>query len=233
MHDLVSDLLDVARIETGMLTVSPEPAEVSVLVDRAKNAFISAGGNNHLTIDIVPDLPLVMADRRRIVQVLLNLLSNSDRHSSESSVIVVTAVRENIHVAVTVSDDGRGIPAESLPHLFRQFAKSQSLDQGDCTGMGLAICKGIVEAHGGRIWAESDGPGWGARFTFTLPTVEDAGNSPAVGPKPSSSQSSGRVRREVEDQMRVLVVDDEPQALRYVRDTLAQSGYVPLVTGDP
>ena len=233
MNDLVSDLLDVARIETGTLAVSPEPADISLLVDRAKNAFISADGDNHLAIDIPPDLPLVMADRRRIVQVLTNLLSNAARHSSDASVIGVTAVREDIHVAVTVSDKGRGIPAESLPHLFRKFSRSRSDEQGDDTGLGLAICKGIVEAHGGRIWAESDGPGWGARFTFTLPTVEDAGNSAAVGPKPSSSQSSARARREVEDQMRVLVVDDEPQALRYVRDALAQSGYVPLVTGDP
>ncbi len=233
MHDLVSDLLDVARIETGTLSISPEPAEVSVLADRAKNAFISAGGENNLAIDIAPDLPLVMADRRRIVQVFGNLLSNAARHSSESSAIKVTAVRDNFHVAITVSDKGRGIPADSLPHLFRKFTRSRSEEQGDDTGLGLAICKGIVEAHGGRIWAESDGTGLGARFTFTLPTVEEAVNGPAFGSEPSTSRSLGRGRREVKDQVRILVVDDEPQSLRYVRDILAQSGFAPLVTGDP
>ena len=233
MHDLVSDLLDVARIETGELAVSPEPAEVSVLVDRAMNAFISTGDENHVAIDIGPDLPFVMADRRRIVQVLINLLSNAARHSSETSVIGVSAVRENLQVAVSVCDEGRGISAESLPHLFRKFPKSRSEDQGDDTGLGLAICKGIVEAHGGRIWAESDGPGLGARFTFTLPAVEEAGNGTLFGSKSSSSRSMGRERREVEDRVRVLVVDDEPHALRNVRDILAQSGFAPLATGDP
>ena len=93
MHALVGDLLDVARIETGTLPVGPEPAEVAALVDRARNAFKSAGGRNNLAIDIEPDLPLVMADRRRIVQVLGNLLTNAARHSPESSVIRVSAVR--------------------------------------------------------------------------------------------------------------------------------------------
>ena len=85
MNALVSDLLDAARIETGALSVGLEPAEVAVLVDRARNAFRSAGGRNNLAIDIEPDLPLVMADRRRIVQVLGNLLSNAARNSPESS----------------------------------------------------------------------------------------------------------------------------------------------------
>ena len=87
LNDLVTDLLDVARIETGTLPVSPEPADVAVLVERARNAFSSAGGRNSLAIDMEPDVPLVMADRRRMVQVLGNLLSNAARNSSEVSVI--------------------------------------------------------------------------------------------------------------------------------------------------
>ena len=94
MHGLVADLLDVARIETGTLRVTPEPAEVAALVDRARSAFLSAGGRNNLAIDIEPGLPLVMADRRRIVQVVGNLLSNAAEQSSESSVIRMCAVRE-------------------------------------------------------------------------------------------------------------------------------------------
>ena len=232
MHDLVSDLLDVARIETGTLPVSPEPAEVAVLLDKAKNAFTNAEGTNTLEIDVDPALPLVMADRRRIVQVLGNLLSNAARHSPESSVVRVTAVNKDVHVDVSVADEGRGIPAESLPHLFRKFSSVQSEDRGGGdTGLGLAICKGIVEAHGGRIWAESDGPGLGARFTFTLPTVEEAGR--AMGLPPGSMGSWRRKRKEEEEMVRVLVVEDDAQALRYVRDTLAQSGYEPIVTGEP
>ena len=233
MHGLVADLLDVARIETGELPVSPEPADAAVLVDRARSAFISSGGRNNLTIDVEPDLPLVMADRRRIVQVLRNLLSNSARHSPQLSVIRVSAAREGVDVAFSVADDGRGIPAESLPLLFRKFSRVQSEEQGGDTGLGLAICKGIVEAHGGRIWADSDGPGRGSRFTFTLPTVEEAGTA-AAGRFPTIAESSPRhMQTGFEEQVRVLAVDDDPQTLRYVRDTLAGAGYYPIVAGDP
>ena len=236
MHDLVADLLDVARIETGTLPVSPEPAEVAALVDRARSAFLSAGGRNNLAIDIEPDLPLVMADRRRIVQVVGNLLSNAAEHSSESSVIRIGAVREDFHVAVSVADEGRGIPSERLPYLFRKFTRSDGDDLGSGvagSGLGLAICKGIVEAHGGRIWAESEGLGLGARFTFTIPTVEEAGSGTANEPARLSTRSSRRAAAEAGERVRVLAVDDDPQTLRYVRDALLKSGYTLVVTGDP
>ncbi len=230
MNALVADLLDVARIEAGALAVGIEPAEVAVLLDRARSGFTNGGGKNTLAIDIEPDLPLVMADRRRIVQVLGNLLSNAARNSPHSSVIRVSAVRDGVHVAVSVTDEGRGIPPESLPHLFRKFSTGQSGQREEDTGLGLAICKGIVEAHGGRIWAESDGPGTGARFTFTLPSIEGAGAG-APGSLPALStrrEQQGEARRP-----RVLAVDDDPNDLRFVRDTLARSGYDPILTGEP
>ena len=174
MRDLIGDLLDVARIETGELPVNPEPAEVAALVDRARSSFLSAGGRNNLDIDLALDLPLVMADRRRIVQVIGNLLTNAARHSPESAAIRVSAARDGVHVRVSVVDEGRGIPTERLPTLFRKFSRRDDDDPGGDTGLGLAICKGIVEAHGGRIWAENEGPGLGARFTFTIPVIEEA-----------------------------------------------------------
>ncbi len=230
MHGLVSDLLDVARIETGTLAVGPEPTQVTLLLERARSAFTSAGGRNNLAIDPEPDLPPVMADRRRIVQVLGNLLANAARHSAESSVIRVSAVRDGMHVAFSVADEGRGIPVESLPNLFLKFSRAQSEDQGGDTGLGLAICKGIVEAHGGRIWVESDGPGLGARFTFTLPAVAETGGG-ATGP--SQARSSRLGREETSERVRVLAVDDDPNDLRYIRDTLIAAGYAAVVTGDP
>ena len=227
MNALVADLLDVARIESGALAVSPEPAELAVLLDRARSAFANGGGTNTLAVDIKPDLPLVMADRRRIVQVLGNLLSNAARNSPQSSVITVSVAHDGVHVAISVSDEGRGIPAESLPHLFRKFRRAARGEQEEDTGLGLAICKGIVEAHGGRIWAESDGPGAGARFTFTLPVVEDPGAAVRVAAVPRR-----REQREGRERLRVLAVDDDPQALRYVRDTLVRSGYDPILAGE-
>ena len=233
MNALVADLLDVARIETGTLPVSPEPAGVALLVDRAKSAFTSGGGGSRLEIDVEPGLPLVLADRRRIVQVLVNLLTNAARHSPPASVIRVSAAREDVYVAVSVSDEGRGIPAEQMPSLFRKFSGDLSEEPGGDTGLGLAICKGIVEAHGGRIRAESDGPGLGARFIFTLPTVGETAGSRAALDRREQARSPQRGRGKTEERVRVLAVDDDPNDLRYVRDALAAAGYQPVVTGDP
>ena len=231
MNALVADLLDVARIETGELSVGPEPAEVAVLVDRARSGFANGGGKNTLAVDVEPDLPLVMADRRRVGQVLGNLLSNAARNSPQSSVIRVSAVRDGVHVAISVADEGRGIPPERLPHLFRKFSGNQPEERDGDTGLGLAICKGIVEAHGGRIWAESGGPGAGARFTFTLPSVEESGAG-AAGALPARPARREQ-KDEEEERLRVLAVDDDPNDLRYVRDTLVRSGYDPILTGEP
>ena len=229
MHVLISDLLDVARIETGTLAVAPEPTDFAILADEAHSAFRSGGGSHTIEIDIAPDMPWVMADRMRILQLLSNLLTNAARHSAPLSPIRVSVVRDGVHVAVAVSDQGRGILAESLPHLFRKFSQVETDDQGGDTGLGLAICKGIAEAHGGRIWAESDGPGLGARFTFTLPTVEDAGY---ISPS-ASVRTTIRPSRRRSEQVRILAVDDEPEALRYVRDVLVKADYAPIVTPDP
>ena len=237
MRELIGDLLDVARIETGTLPVDPEPAEVALLVDRARSAFQNAGGRPNLAIDVEADLPLVTADRRRIVQVIGNLLSNAARHSPEDSVITVSAVREGGQVEVSVSDQGRGIPAQDLPHLFRRPSGEEGdggggSGSGGGGGLGLAICRGIVEAHGGRIHAESDGPGLGARFAFTLPVVPET--QPARRSRSSGSSGNSRSRRsEVGSGGTVLVVDDDPRTLRSVRDALSSAGFRAVATGDP
>ncbi len=232
MHDLIGGLLDVARIETGTLSVNPEPSDTASLVDEAKSAFLSGGEGNNLRIDLSPGLPRVMADKRRIVQVLSNLLSNAARHSPEGSPIRVTAVQEGVHVVVSVADEGRGVSADPLPHLFRKFSRIDGGDRGSGvagSGLGLAICKGIVEVHGGRIWAESDGPGLGARFTFTIPVAEGEGTVGTGTPASPSVRSRSAAR----EQTRILAVDDDPRALKYVRDALSKAGYSPIVTGDP
>ena len=230
MRGLISDLLDAGRIETGTLSVTPEPTEVAGLVDQARNTFLSGGGRHTIRIDLPPDLPRMMADKRRIIQVLNNLLSNASRHSPESSPIRVVAARDGVHVAISVADEGLGVPPELLPHLFRKHARVSGDNRGiGGSGLGLAICKGLVEAHGGRIRAESGGVGLGTRFTFTIPVVHEAGPGAGSGFARSSSNAS----RDGQERTRILVVDDDPQTLRYVRDALMGAGYVLLVTGDP
>ncbi len=228
MRHLIGDLLDVAHIETGTLPVDPEPSEVVALVDAAKSRFLNGGGRNTLRIDIPPDLPLIMADRRRVVQVLNNLVSNAARHSRQSSAIWIAAARKGVHVAVSVSDDGEGLTAEQILRLFRKFSRLESEVRGRemrDSGLGLAICKGVVEAHGGRIWAESDGPGRGSRFTFTIPAVGEDVTGPA--------RTFDRPKRSERRRPRILCVDDDPQTLKYVREALSKAGHTPIITADP
>jgi len=228
MRKLVGDLLDAGRIEAGTLSVAPEPTVVASLVDAARGTFAAGGARHALRIDLPDDLPPVMADRERIGQVIGNLLSNAARHSPESSPISIGAVRDGAYVAVSVSDEGRGVPPEMLGRLFSKHVALAGDENGSGTGgpggLGLAICKGLVEAHGGRIRAESDGLGQGTRFTFTLP----AADHDAALPKPA------RARRHVQGaKATVLVVDDDPLTLRFVRQALHAEGYAVVETGEP
>ncbi|MCY4608882.1 MAG: ATP-binding protein [bacterium] len=219
MRGLIGDLLDAGRLDSGTLSVSPEPSELAELVERARNTFGGGGGRQGILVDLPVDLPRAMADRRRIVQVLNNLLANAARHAPESSSIRVSAVREDALVAVSIADEGRGIAPELLSHIFDKHAGATA-----GYGLGLAICKGLVEAHGGRIRAQSDGPGRGTTVTFTLPVAGEPGAEAATEPPPG---------RQPAEKKRILVVDDDPRMLRSVRDTLAGAGYAPLVTGEP
>ena len=233
MRRMITDLLDVAHIETGTLSVSPEPCSAAVLMDQVKTSFVSGGGRNELHIDLPPDLPSIMADRQRVAQVLGNLLSNASKYSREFSTVRLRAELQGPHVAFSVADEGRGGSSERLPYLFRKYVRIEGESAGrqiEGSGLGLAISKGIVEAHGGRIWAESEGQGLGTRFTFTLPVAEQPDSGQAISPQ---RFTTGRRGQEVDEHARILVVDDDPQTLRHVRDVLSRAGYTPLVTADP
>ena len=185
MRGLINDLLDVTRVEAGTLSITPEASNMASLVDQARAAFLGGGAGNNVEVDLPPNLPPVAADRQRMVQVLANLLSNASKYSPASSTIMVTASQRDSHVVVSVADEGRGVSAEGLPQLFRKFLRINGADgktEVGGEGLGLAICKGIVEAHGGRIWAESDGLGLGTRFTFTVPVAGEDGPDAADGP---------------------------------------------------
>ena len=221
MRGLIGDLLDVGRIDAGALPVAPEPTELADLVERARSTFTVGGGRHSIVVDLPAGLPRIMADRRRVVQVLNNLFANAARHAPEASPIRVTAGRDEAHIAVSVADEGRGVAAELLPRLFDKHTGEGS-KAGH--GLGLAICKGLVEAHGGRIRAKSTGPGRGTTVTFTLPVAGEAGAGAAVAAPPAPA-ASGKAR--------ILVIDDDPKTLRFVRAALTKAGYAPLVTGEP
>ena len=230
MRNLVTDLLDLARIGSGTLNVSPEPVQVFMLVDEAKRRFLNRVNRRDLHIDLPPNLPPVMADRRRVVQVLHNLMDNAAQFSGESSGITVSAHQEDVLVAITVADEGAGISPERMPSLFQKYFPGGEENDGRSrtgTGLGLAICKGIVEAHGGRIWAESDGPGTGSRFVFTIPALESSVQQSLM------TAHSGLRSPDANTGASVLVVDDDPQTLLYVRDALTKAGYGCIAAGTP
>ena len=224
MRGLIGDLLDAGAIDSGTFSVAPEPSDPAALVERARNDFLSTGARHTVRIDIPSDLPRVMVERRRIVQVLNNLFSNATRHAPESSTIRVSAVCDGSHVEIAVANDGRGIAAERLPGLFNKHTR----DSGTMGyGLGLALCKGLVEAHGGRIRAESAGEDEGTTIRFTIPVAETGGGNPRA-----IDSSAAATTHKVPQRERILVVDDDPQTLRFVRNALVAAGYDPLVTGD-
>ncbi len=220
MDGLIADLMDAGRIGAGTLAVDAVPEEVGALVERARTAFAGGGGGHSVAADLPPDLPPVMADGRRVVQVLDNLLSNAARHSPETTPIRVEAARDGTHVAISVADEGEGMARDTLSRLFSRHTGADA--RGRRSGLGLVICKGLVEAHGGRIRAESGGPGRGTRVTFTLPVAEA-----------SASASGAPPLRPERERIPILVVDDDPNALHQARGALTAAGYAPVVTAEP
>ena len=227
MRHLIWDLLEVARMEAGTLALAPEPTDPALLVGQARASFLESGGDKVVEVDLAPELPWVMVDRQRVIKVLDRLLSNAEGYSSQGTIITVSARREGHLVALCVACRAGGIPSEPQPLLFRRLSGPDSWNDGsEGESPGLAVCRGIVEAHGGRIWVESDGPGLGSRFIFTLPTADTAAQYRAGPP-------SAVNRRSARGQGRVLVVDVDPQVLWHVRTTLTEAGYTPAATWDP
>ncbi len=232
MRRMISDLLDTAQIESGTLSVSPEPSDVAALVDEARSAFVRGGGRSDLQADLPADLPAVMADRARVIQVLGNLLSNASRNAQGSSAITISAEHDGLYVAVWAVAEGWGLPPDQLPNLFRKYSRIDGgMVERDIAGygLGLSICKGIVEAHGGRIWAESEGPDRGVRFIFTIPVADQAIPEDTT----HSGRPSGRLHSGEDGPARILVIEDDPQTLRHVRDILTRGGYATIFATGP
>ncbi len=169
MNRLIQDLLDVKRIENGRLAVEPRAVRAIALLNEAVDmlrSLASARGLD-LALDEAGELPMVQADAQRIHQVFSNLIGNAIKFTPPGGRISVSGRRRGADVHIGVSDTGQGIAADLLPHVFGQFWQASGSDRRGI-GLGLAIAKGIVEAHEGRIWVEST-VGEGSSFYFTLP----------------------------------------------------------------
>ncbi len=172
MHLLIDDLLDFARIHSATFSVETQADSlhrvVSSIVDRMKVPAKSK--RQLLRVDVAPSLPQVVIDAHRIGQVLSNLIGNAIKFTPEGGTIRIAARQQGNAVTVCVTDSGLGIPPEHLSHIFDRFWQAP-LTRHLGSGLGLAIAKGIVEAHGGTIWAESE-VGKGSSFSFTLPPAD-------------------------------------------------------------
>jgi histidine kinase len=173
---LVDDLQELSRIEAGAYPLDIRPMTVSPLVETTLKRFASQAQAKQIELrsDLPAGLPPVMADHDRITQVLTNLVGNALQYTPENGRVTILASRHADQIHISVVDTGIGIPAEHLPQLFTRFYrvdKSRSRQAGGGSGIGLTIARYLVEAHGGRIWAESAGAGQGSTFTFSLPIV--------------------------------------------------------------
>jgi signal transduction histidine kinase len=167
MHRLLEDLLELSRV--GQVVHPPEDVPLGELAHEAVELVKGHLGPGRVAVDIAPDLPVVRADRRRLLEALQNLVENAAKFAAgeREPRICIGARQDGEEQVFFVRDNGRGIEPRHLERVFNLFEK---LDPGvEGTGVGLALVRRIIEAHGGRTWAESDGPGHGATFCFTLP----------------------------------------------------------------
>ena len=232
MRGLINDLVDMTHIEAGTLSLSPEPTEPAGLLEQAREAYIHAGTQtNGVQLELPSELPMVMADRRRVLQVLSTLLANVSGSSAGSSTVRIGALIRETYVAFTVDTDAADVAASLPGGEPGWLSKTLPEVAGRRNGRGdldIAICRGIVEAHGGRLSAE-EGTGRGrGGFTFTIPAAEEAPLGAEEEPSRSLPSRGSEGAR-----MRILVLSEDPETSRYVRNTLAGERYATFAVNDP
>ncbi len=170
---LVQDLHDLAQAEAHQLPLQRQPMELADVVKEAVGTYqpLAHGRDIDLHVELLGAIPAVQGDPARLRQVMLNLLDNALRHTPDGGRVVVSVQQEEGALAVRVQDNGRGLSPEQLPYVFDRFYKADRGRDQSGAGLGLAIAKAIVEAHGGRMTAVSAGPGQGSTFSFALPIV--------------------------------------------------------------
>ena len=233
---LIDDVLDLAKIEAGKLEWHMEAVTAADIIGRATAATASLFEQKGLQVetDVAADLPEITGDRDRLIQVVINLISNAVKFTDAGSV-TCRAVRRGHDLVVSVTDTGMGIAPADQAKVFERFKQvgDTLTDKPKGTGLGLPICKEIVEHHGGRLWLESE-PGKGSTFSFSLPLQASA--AAALGTAPGPIDLAALIRqlrdqvvvttpRSAGRQPRILVVDDEANIRELLTQEFSEAGY--------
>jgi signal transduction histidine kinase/ActR/RegA family two-component response regulator len=230
LTDLINELLDVSRLESGRVELSPQPTDARLIADQGIAVVAVAAQAKRIEVvnEIEAGTPAVHADPERMQQVLVNLLSNAVKFTPEGGRVVISAGRHKDQVWIAVHDTGVGIPREELARIWDPFYQVESTlrRRHGGSGLGLTIVRRLVELHGGLVRAESEGENLGSRFTFTLPVATAPVAEPAAPARETSVERilAGR---------RVLIVEDEPDNQELMRTVVEDLlGGAAVVCGD-
>ncbi len=170
LTELIGQLLDLSRLQAGKLRIQPEARTLGEIIDIALTELQSITAQHRLVIDIAPGLPPVFVDTQRMAEVLVNLVGNAAKYAPPTTAITISATAHEANIQVNIADEGPGIPLENRERVFEAFLQLENspLQQGKGLGLGLAICKGLIEAHGGKIWVADTSSGTTMSFTFPL-----------------------------------------------------------------
>ncbi len=229
---LINDVLDIAKMEAGRVDWNMQSFSVHELIERAASATFSLFEQKglELIVDVKEDLPKIVGDRDRLLQVVINLISNAIKFTEEGSVTCKASCTDN-EITVSVIDTGMGIPEVDQPKIFEKFKQvgNPLTDKPKGTGLGLSICQQIVKHHGGRIWVESE-LDQGSTFSFTLPIGVSAVDGVTTIPTNTSVRQLPELRVNTESSpanpnKTILVVDDEAPIRELLRQQLSTQGY--------
>ena len=238
MRSQINSLIELPQIETGTLSVNTEPTDVGKLIELSCREYLRDHAAISLQTEIAEGMAPVVADRQLIGKVLHNFLRQAAKHSSESSPVIVSAAMVDIYVTISVSAKGHIAPPERVsfpvnstehPQLFEKITQSHIkaaglLSQGE--GLAMAFCRGVVEAHGGRVWADADEQEGRLSLTLTLPSVDEG------TPSPGMREIVGEPLPAPQERTQILVAIEDSKLLGTVRRFLINAGYDHVTTAD-
>ena len=222
MTGLVNDLLDVSRVTRGLATIEKEPIEIRTIVADALEQVtpLIHARRHHLTMELSPGSAIVDVDRKRLVQVIANVLHNAAKYTPEDGRICLNTQVQGINVLIEITDNGIGMTPDLTSQVFDLFTQAHATPDRNSggLGLGLALVKSLVELHGGSVAAFSDGLKQGSRFVISLPRALDSvGSDISIGAAPALQPA--------ETALRILVVDDNVDAAETLAMLLEATGY--------